>query len=426
MKEKVLTKNDLINIINEELLSFSEKINNDIIVENFAKKFSEVFVEALEVKKDNIRENILQDMTSFIKKYKNIIIESTVDPSFISNIEYANVLTKHKDRNISNLIEQSINTLKESNLNKDAIILEGDMFYGKEDNTVNISSYRGKEVILNTPFLGKIKKYKVYIESKDGIKCVEFGDNDMSIKKSDPSKSTVLWVCKKWINEGSFTNTLKKATVGGAMALGALGNVNTSNAKPRDFENSAKISKQGEIEDNNPFRNIEFGTNLSIDNFDTFIPELHAKYSEFFADSNSITHKLGLSSNNLVKNILRLGDLSYYKPEHIRKSIRQHLYELLKAPLSDINKIESNIQLIDTVSKKYSKYVQFLYANIIDALDNSSTKKEQIDVLRKINEKYVTITAYEGGNFTYVKEMLMTGKQFISSILNKSIPQENE
>ena len=45
------------------------------------------------------------------------------------------------------------------------------------------AQYQGKEVPLNKPMPGDVKKSKVYVKDGDKVKKVNFGDKSMSIKK---------------------------------------------------------------------------------------------------------------------------------------------------------------------------------------------------------------------------------------------------
>jgi hypothetical protein len=82
---------------------------------------------------------------------------------------------------------------------------------------VNEATYQGKEVPLNKPMAGDVKKSKVFVDPDgDGVaKKVNFGDKNMTIKKNIPArrksfrarhncdtakdKSTPrYWSCKAW------------------------------------------------------------------------------------------------------------------------------------------------------------------------------------------------------------------------------------
>ena len=60
----------------------------------------------------------------------------------------------------------------------------------KEEEQVDEATYQGREVPLNKPMAGDVKKSKVYVDPDgDGkAKKVEFGDPNMSIKKHIPAR----------------------------------------------------------------------------------------------------------------------------------------------------------------------------------------------------------------------------------------------
>lgn len=79
------------------------------------------------------------------------------------------------------------------------------------------AKYQGKEVSLNKPSAGDVKKYKVYVKdpSTGNIKKVNFGDKGMEIKRDDPERRKAFrsrhgcdkakdkttpkyWSCKMW------------------------------------------------------------------------------------------------------------------------------------------------------------------------------------------------------------------------------------
>lgn len=82
---------------------------------------------------------------------------------------------------------------------------------------LNEATYQGREVPLNKPMKGDVKKSKVYVDPDgDGkAKKVEFGDPNMSIKKHIPARKKSFrarhncdtatdkttpryWSCKAW------------------------------------------------------------------------------------------------------------------------------------------------------------------------------------------------------------------------------------
>lgn len=79
------------------------------------------------------------------------------------------------------------------------------------------AEYQGREVSLNKPMQGDVKKFKVYVKDpKTGnVKKVNFGDPDMKIKKNNPKRRKAFrarhncdtpgpktkaryWSCRKW------------------------------------------------------------------------------------------------------------------------------------------------------------------------------------------------------------------------------------
>lgn len=208
MKEVTLNKKDVYQIINEEIVRFSEKVEQAAIVDNFAKKFASVFVEALEISDNEKKSKILNEAEAFYKTYKKEIIESTVNPFALKLTEQHSILTKYTDREITKLIEAKRKNLTESKSAVKEIILEGDLFYGEEDDTLRLVEYKGKDVFLNTPFTGVNKKYKMFVQNNGIVEKIEFGEEGMSFRKTPTnSKQKAIWVCKNWnLNE----NTLPK------------------------------------------------------------------------------------------------------------------------------------------------------------------------------------------------------------------------
>lgn len=91
-----------------------------------------------------------------------------------------------------------------------------------------MAEYQGKEVQLNKPMRGDVKKYKVYVKdpSTGNVKKVNFGDPDMKIKRDDPERRKAFrarhncddatdkttpryWSCKFWSTK-SVSDLLKE------------------------------------------------------------------------------------------------------------------------------------------------------------------------------------------------------------------------
>lgn len=82
---------------------------------------------------------------------------------------------------------------------------------------MNEAEYQGREVTLNKPMAGDVKKSKVYVKDPQTgtVKKVNFGDPDMTIKKNNPERRKSFrarhncdspgpktkaryWSCKAW------------------------------------------------------------------------------------------------------------------------------------------------------------------------------------------------------------------------------------
>jgi len=77
------------------------------------------------------------------------------------------------------------------------------------------AEYQGRDVALNKPMRGDVKKFKVYVKKGDKVVKVNFGDPNMRIKKSNPERRKSFrarhncdnpgpktkaryWSCRKW------------------------------------------------------------------------------------------------------------------------------------------------------------------------------------------------------------------------------------
>jgi hypothetical protein len=85
-----------------------------------------------------------------------------------------------------------------------------------EKEVVNEAEYQGREVKLNKPMQGDVKKFKVYVKNDKGnVVKVNYGDPNMRIKKNNPERRKSFrarhncdnpgpkwkaryWSCKKW------------------------------------------------------------------------------------------------------------------------------------------------------------------------------------------------------------------------------------
>ena len=90
-------------------------------------------------------------------------------------------------------------------------------FISSEEETIDEAKYQGREVKLNKPMAGDVKKSKVYVKDPQtgNIKKVNFGDKNMTIKKNIPARRKSFrarhncdnpgpktkaryWSCKAW------------------------------------------------------------------------------------------------------------------------------------------------------------------------------------------------------------------------------------
>jgi len=88
--------------------------------------------------------------------------------------------------------------------------------YGEIEETLEEAEYRGRKVPLGKPMQGDVKKFKVYVRNPQGnVVKVNFGDPNMTIKKSNPARRRSFrarhncdnpgprtkaryWSCRKW------------------------------------------------------------------------------------------------------------------------------------------------------------------------------------------------------------------------------------
>ena len=86
----------------------------------------------------------------------------------------------------------------------------------REEEQIDEAEYQGREVKLNKPMQGDVKKSKVYVKNEKGnVVKVNFGDPNMTIKKDDPGRRASFrarhncddpgpktgaryWSCKAW------------------------------------------------------------------------------------------------------------------------------------------------------------------------------------------------------------------------------------
>ena len=87
------------------------------------------------------------------------------------------------------------------------------------ESTISEAEYQGRNVPLNKPMKGDVKKYKVYVTNNKGnVVKVNFGDPNMQIKRDNPARKKSFrarhkcdqkkdrttagyWSCKMWSNK---------------------------------------------------------------------------------------------------------------------------------------------------------------------------------------------------------------------------------
>ena len=112
-------------------------------------------------------------------------------------------MKKKGGKEVPNCVPEEVDLGEESELNEWGEIEE-------------VSEYQGRKVTLNKPSAGDVKKSKVYVKNEKGtVVKVNFGDPNMSIKKSDPARRKSFrarhncenpgpkwkaryWSCKAW------------------------------------------------------------------------------------------------------------------------------------------------------------------------------------------------------------------------------------
>ena len=92
----------------------------------------------------------------------------------------------------------------------------GFLAFSEDENDMFEAEYQGRDVKLNKPMQGDVKKYKEYVKNDKGnVVKVNFGDPNMRIKKSNPARRKSFrarhncdnpgpktkaryWSCRKW------------------------------------------------------------------------------------------------------------------------------------------------------------------------------------------------------------------------------------
>lgn len=78
-----------------------------------------------------------------------------------------------------------------------------------EESEIEEATYQGKEVPLNKPMKGDVKKSKVYVDPDGDGKAqkVNFGDKTLSIKKNIPNRKKSY--CARSSGQGNLTDKTK-------------------------------------------------------------------------------------------------------------------------------------------------------------------------------------------------------------------------
>ena len=78
-----------------------------------------------------------------------------------------------------------------------------------EETEIEEATYQGKEVPLNKPMAGDVKKSKVYVDPDGDGKAqkVNFGDKTLSIKKNNPNRKKSY--CARSGGQGNLTDKTK-------------------------------------------------------------------------------------------------------------------------------------------------------------------------------------------------------------------------
>ena len=80
-----------------------------------------------------------------------------------------------------------------------------DFFEFREE--LDEATYQGKEVPLNKPMKGDVKKSKVFVKDGDKVKKVNFGDPNMTIKKDQKGNKASYCARSKGIKGGGTDKT---------------------------------------------------------------------------------------------------------------------------------------------------------------------------------------------------------------------------
>jgi hypothetical protein len=118
-------------------------------------------------------------------------------------------------RNYITLVENAYGNVLEETYDGDAFFERYGLMEWPQT-SLHEAEYQGRKVTLNKPTRGDVKKFKVYVKNDKGnVVKVNFGDPDMTIKRSNPERRKSFrarhncddpgpkwkaryWSCRKW------------------------------------------------------------------------------------------------------------------------------------------------------------------------------------------------------------------------------------
>lgn len=170
--------------------------------------------ESIKNSADNLKKLKEEAFQDYLKRIDDISNEMQAHPERIK---------KYKDYQIT---KDDIKKMYDD-VDYETLITIYDQLYNKEKE-MKEAEYKGKDVELNQPMRGDVKKYKVYVKDPQtkNIKKVNFGDKNMEIKRDDPERRKAFrarhncdqkkdkttpgyWSCKFWSTK-SVSDLLKE------------------------------------------------------------------------------------------------------------------------------------------------------------------------------------------------------------------------
>lgn len=132
-------------------------------------------------KKDVIKEHMTYHLDNNIKITENIFrVES---PAFFNLIKGGRQL--YNENKLVNDIDKDL--YKNTNIGLTALYENKEVYLDLPLEYINEAEYKGREVELNKPKRGGIKKFYVYVKDGDKVKKIQFGDTSgLNVKISDP------------------------------------------------------------------------------------------------------------------------------------------------------------------------------------------------------------------------------------------------